>query len=556
MKCFCKNTKKTIFQMNQNQLLSPSQILFLYIGFSIVYISGLFIPLMENDSAQHASMAMRMALNNDFLNIFKGENPYLDKPHMHFWLAALSMKVFGINHVAYRIPALLCLALGAFSTKKLTDLLYNNSNTSYVASLIFLSAQTIILSAHDVRTDAVLTGFIIFSVWQFVKFIKTQTFLSVILAGLGTALAFSSKGLMAIVIIGFCIFAYLLYSREWKKFFNFKIIIAAISFAIGILPILYAYQHQFGEEGIRFILFNQSVNRLTASGFEETSPDYFFFFHTLLWAFLPFSLAFYFGVFEKTAFFIKNRFRKIDGVEFLTLGGFWLVMIVFSASKFKLPHYLNGLIAVLAILTSAYLFELFRKNSVKKIKILYIVQLIVVFGTILGVGLLTYFFTGVPNIVMYVLVVLIFIYLIIKIFTKEDIFKKYVFVSLVFAVGVNIFLNTQFYPVLTQYQGSLRLADYVNKNNIEKDKIFMLKGYEPWAFDFYTKRNTPRVEGNTLKKGDYLVIYDEQLKDLGRKYKVVDQENHYRITRLSLKFLNPKTRSEQYEKMSLIQMMD
>ena len=539
--------------MNQNQLLSPRQILFLYIGFSIVYISGLFIPLMENDSAQHASMAMRMALNNDFLNIFKGENPYLDKPHMHFWLAALSMKAFGINHVAYRIPALLCLALGAFSTKKLTDLLYNNSNTSYVASLIFLSAQTIILSAHDVRTDAVLTGFIIFSVWQFVKFIKTQTFLSVIFAGLGTALAFSSKGLMAIVIIGFCIFAYLLYSREWKKFFNFKIIIAAISFAIGILPILYAYHHQFGEEGIQFILFNQSVNRLTASGFEETSPDYFFFFHTLLWAFLPFSLAFYFGVFEKTAFFIKNRFRKIDSAEFLTLGGFWLVMIVFSASKFKLPHYLNGLIAVLAILTSAYLFELFRKNSVKKIKILYIIQLVVVFGTMLGVGLLTYFFTGVPNIVMYVLGVLIFIYLIIKIFTKEDIFKKYVFISLVFAVGVNIFLNTQFYPVLTQYQGSLRLADFVNKNNIEKDKIFMLKGYEPWAFDFYTKRNTPRVEENTLKKGDYLVIYDEQLKDFGKKYKVIDKENHYRITRLSLKFLNPKTRSEQYEKMSLIQ---
>jgi len=238
------------------------------------------------------------------------------------------------------------------------------------------------------------------------------------------------------------------------------------------------------------------------------------------------------------------------------LGGLWLVMIVFSASKFKLPHYLNGLIAVLAILTSAYLFELFRKNSVKKIKVLYVIQLVVVFGTMLGVGLLTYFFTGVPNIAMYVPVVLIFIYLIIKIFAKEDIFKKYVFVSLVFAVGVNIFLNTQFYPVLTQYQGSLRLADYVNKNKIEKDKIFMLKGYEPWAFDFYTKRNTPRVEQNTLKKGDYLVIYDEQLKDFGKKYKVVDQENHYRITRLSLKFFNPKTRSEQYEKMSLIQIVE
>jgi len=542
--------------MNQNQLLSPSQILFLYIGFSIVYISGLFIPLMENDSAQHASMAMRMALENDFLNIMKGDSPYLDKPHMHFWLAAISMKMFGINHIAYRIPALLCLALGAFSTKKLTEQLYENKNMGSVASLIFLSAQTIILSAHDVRTDAVLTGFIIFSLWQFIKFIKTQNILNVILAGLGTAIAFSSKGLMAIVIIGFCVFAYLLYSREWKKFFNFKIIIAALSFFVGIIPVLYAYHHQFGEEGIRFILFNQSVNRLTASGFEETSPDYSFFFHTLLWAFLPFSLAFYVGIFEKSAFFLKNRFRKTEGVEFLTLGGFWLVMLLFSASKFKLPHYLNGLIAVLAVFTASYLFDIFKRNQVKKIKVLYIIQLVVVFGTLLGVGLLTYFFTGVDHIIMYTVAVLIFIYLMMIIFKKEDLFKKYVFMSLVFAIGVNIFLNTQFYPVLTQYQGSYRLAQSVNNERIAKDRIFATTGSESWAFDFYTKRNTSRTDVDKLKKGDYFVIYKDALQSVNRKYKIVLQENDYRITRLSLKFLNPKTRPEQFDKIYLIQILD
>lgn len=542
--------------MNKMLLISPRQLLFLYIGFALVYISGLFIPLMENDSAQHASMAMRMVLNNDFFTIYKGENPYLDKPHLHFWLAAISMKIFGINHIAYRIPALLALLLGVYSTKKLADLLYKNENTSHLASLIFLSAQTIILSAHDVRTDAVLTGFIIFSIWQFVKFIQSQSVTYAILAGLGTALAFSSKGLMAVVIIGLCIFSYLLYSKEWKNFFNLKIFFTLIFFIIGITPVLYAYQHQFGEEGIKFILFNQSLNRLTANGFKETSPDYFFFFHTLLWAFLPFSLAFYFGVFEKTAFFIKNKFKKIEGVEFLTLGGFWMVMLIFSVSKFKLPHYLNGLIAVLAILTSAYLFDIYRRNCIKKIKILYIIQLVVILSAFVGTGLLTYFFTGIHNIVFYLLFCLVMMYLLVKIFTKEDLFKKYVFISLIFSIGVNIYLNTQFYPVLTQYQGSLKMAEFVNKNKIDKEKILMLKGYEPWAFDFYTRRNTLRVDENTLKKGDYLVIYNEHLNLVKKNYQFIDTENHYRITRLSLKFLNPKTRPEQYEKISLIQILD
>ena len=242
--------------MAQDTLLSNRQLIFLYIGFAIVYISGLFIPLMQNDSAQHATMAMRMALNSDFLNIYKGDNPYLDKPHMHFWLAAVSMKLFGINPVAYRIPALLCLALGAFSTKKLAELLYGNKNLGHTAALMFLSAQTVILSAHDVRTDAVLTGFVIFAIWQFVKFIKTQKLVFVILAGLGTAVAFSSKGLMTLVIISFSVFAYLLYSREWTRFFNFKIIAGAVSFAVGVSPMLYAYHHQFGVDGIKLSLIH------------------------------------------------------------------------------------------------------------------------------------------------------------------------------------------------------------------------------------------------------------------------------------------------------------
>lgn len=538
--------------MAQDTLLSNRQLISLYIGFTIVYISGLFIPLMQNDSAQHATMAMRMALNNDFLNIYKGDNPYLDKPHMHFWLAALSMKLFGINHVAYRIPALLCLALGAFSTKKLAELLYENKNLGHVAALIFLSAQTIILSAHDVRTDAVLTGFVIFAIWQFVKFIKTQNLLFAVLAGLGTAVAFSSKGLMTLVIISFSVFAYLLYSREWKRFFNVKIIAAAVSFVVGISPMLYAYHHQFGVDGIKFILLGQSVARMTGDGFTATNSDYLFFFHTLLWAFLPFSLLFYVGVFERTKFFSTSEFKKTAGAEFLTLGAFWMVMLVFSFSKFKLPHYLNGLIAVLAIFTAAYLFHLYRNTEIKKIKVLWIIQLVVIFASIIGLGLLINSFTGIPNVGMYLPTALVFAFLIYRIFGSENLFSKYTYVSLLFAIGVNLFLNTQFYPVLTQYQGSIKLAEYVSVHRLDKKNIYMLKKDEAWAFDFYTKRNTPRIEETQLKPGDLVVVYDSALKDFKIPYEIVSSADNFRITKLSLKFLDPAKRPNQLSKIYLI----
>ncbi len=58
---------------------------------------------MENDSAQHATMAMRMANPGNFLEIYKGDNPYLRQTALaFFWLEASSMKIFGISHIAYR----------------------------------------------------------------------------------------------------------------------------------------------------------------------------------------------------------------------------------------------------------------------------------------------------------------------------------------------------------------------------------------------------------------------------------------------------------------------
>ena len=85
-----------LFIQFMSPILSNKNLTFLYALLALVYVSGLFIPLMENDSAQHATMAMRMYLQNDFVHLFRGFNEYLDKPHMHFWLAALSFKIFGV----------------------------------------------------------------------------------------------------------------------------------------------------------------------------------------------------------------------------------------------------------------------------------------------------------------------------------------------------------------------------------------------------------------------------------------------------------------------------
>lgn len=111
-------------------MISATRYWFLLSLTVLVYILGLFVTLFENDSAQFAVMAMRMVQENDFVNLFKGPNDYLDKPHMHYWLAALSFKIFGIHDWAYRIPAILVTLLGAYSCYGLGKLLYNKDALS------------------------------------------------------------------------------------------------------------------------------------------------------------------------------------------------------------------------------------------------------------------------------------------------------------------------------------------------------------------------------------------------------------------------------------------
>ncbi len=548
--------------------LSKKIIYILYTLIAMVYISGLFIPLMENDSAQHATMAMRMYLQNDFINLYRGFDEYLDKPHMHFWLAALSFKIFGVTQWAYRIPALLFTLLGAYSTFRLAKEFYSEK-AGHPASLIFLTSQAIILANHDVRTDAVLTGAAIFAIWQWVKYLKYKKVLYAILGGLGTAVAFSTKGQLAIFFIGSTLLFYVLYSRKWAAVFNWKLLIGMAAFFLGILPMLYAYYLQFdlhpekvihGQSnisGVRFIFWDQSFNRMTASGFEAPNTDYFFFFHTLLWAFLPWAMIAYVAIFDRTRQFIKIRFQYREGMEFLSLGGFWFIMLVINMSKSKLPHYMNSLFPILAILLAGYLVYLFDSSKEKMIKILLGIQyFIITLGTILAMILITQVFP-LPGIYLLIVYILLLLFLMFAVFKKAEPIAKIIIISVLFSVFVNFSLNTQFYPNLLRYQAGNNMVEIIKKEKIDIDKVYILDKNYSWSLNFYTERETPSVSLEELKnrKDLWLFVYGKDLEGLeneGIKWDQSFEVPYYRITMLSLKFLNPATREGELKKAYLV----
>lgn len=541
--------------------------LFLYALLVIVYLMGLGIPLMENDSAQHATMAMRMYLDNDFLHIYKGGKDYLDKPHLHFWLAALAFKLFGLSDWAYRIPSLIFTVLAAYSCFKLAKEFYGKQ-AGHSAALVFLTAQAIILANHDVKTDAVLTGAITFSIWQFIVFIKQNSLKNIVLGAFGLGLAFSTKGHLGVFFIGVCLLTHLCYTKKWRVLWSWKIIVALFTFILTILPVLYAYYVQFDlhpekiingrthNSGVQFILWNHSFDRLKAKH-EMQSPSYFFFFHTFLWVFLPWSILAVSALFYQ----LKARFRLQPNPEIITSVGVLVIFLVISFSKYKLPHYLNGLLPLVAVLVSGYLVALSKQKSEKTIRILLYIQYAIT-SVLVAISLFLIGFSfSKPSLFYGVLDVVLLGVLIWFLLQKMTRLKRLLSVSICTMILVNFCLNTQFYPKLLKYQSGNEMAKIIKKQHINPANVYRLLGRNSWSLDFYTQQTVPTVLVNKvkqhLKSGDWLFFYSEDLDKIKQhdiSWTEAYQTNYFPVSELEIPFLNPKTRDKTLQKAYLVKL--
>ena len=528
--------------MNFKENLLSEKLLFALI--SLVYLLGLFIPVMENDSAQHATMAMDIFQRNDFSHLFKGFQPYLDKPHLHFWLAALSFKIFGLHAWSYRIPALLFTALSAISCYKLALIFYSKKAARY-ASLIFLSGQAVILSNHDVRTDAVLTGATIFAVWQLVAYFNTEKLKNIIFGAIGLAMAFSSKGQLGVFVIATAVGVHLIQKNKLIALFNWKVLIGLLVLLTTISPVLYAYYIQFGTQGIQFILWNQSFDRMTGTGFGPKHIDHFFFFHTLLWAFLPWGILVYFAFYYKIKSFVKTRFKNSHNNELMTSIGVLLILIVISTSKSKLPHYLNSILPLVSVLMAGYLTrDNFKTKELKTIAYTQLVILTLVY--IAAWALLLFVFPVNPIVLLLFLGVSFIMFYNIK--AQNEIFKKLLHGSILLSIALNLFLNATFYPNLLNYQSGIKASSLISENNIPLNQLYKIDNIHTWSLDFYSQRLTPTLTSTSSSeelKGKWFYLEDKQYRSLiekGVSFDEIYKIPHFRITKLTLKFLNPTTR--------------
>ena len=542
-----------------------------YTVLAAVLIAGLFIPLMDNDAGEYALIALNMAQKNDFLNIIRKGQDYLDKPHLLFWLSAISFKIFGIYGWAYKLPSLIFSAVAIYSTTRMGTILFNKK-TGILAGLVLGYSQAFIIANYDVRTDAILTGATIYAIYRFISFSADKKYRHIILGSLGLALAVGTKGLIAVIVTGLVIVLHMLYHKRIKELFNWRWLSSIIWFFIFLSPFLICYYLQFdahpekttngvkGMSGIKFLLWTQSFERLAGQRNMVNNADPFFFLHTFLWAFLPWSIIAYYETFRDWIVTLKNKFGVTNHIQFALSGSALLIMLLMSTSQFKLPHYINIIFPLFAIITAKAIYRLIEeKGNISnwvRISFYVICAVYVLAGILLNVWAFP-----LSNWIWIIAAFAAVSFLIFIIFYSASFPLKPVFVTMLTAGFVNFILNTNFFPRLLSYQGSSRLAEYVNRNNISKNDIFGFTDRSYYAFDFYIQKDVPEPGIDVLKQlavnneTFYVLTDKEKLPELKAAIIPVRPVNvapHFHVSNLNIKFLNPNTRASSLDSLWLM----
>src|ERR1700761_6423561 len=205
----------------QKQLFSKTNFAILvFIGIAL-NATCFFNDILEPDGALYAFIAKQIAQTNDWLNLYDSGLNWLDKPHMPFWLAAISFKIFGATSFAYKLPSFLCWVLGIFYCYQLSKRLYNVA-VAQLSTLIYITLLYVIVANFDVRAEAYLTAFIIAAIYHLYRALDKKWVLHIILASVFCAAAIMTKGIFTVVTIAAGFVIYWIKTKQWNEFAKLK----------------------------------------------------------------------------------------------------------------------------------------------------------------------------------------------------------------------------------------------------------------------------------------------------------------------------------------------
>ena len=224
-----------------------------------VFIScfGLFIPIMEVDASQYASMSLELWQSHSLLQLTDLGEAYLDKPPLLFWLAGLSIHILGNSSFAFKLPSFLFAWGSVYALYRFT-ILYYPISIARLSALVYACSVAFLLFTNDIRTDTLMIALVVFSVWQLGEFLQKNKVIALYLATGFIALAMLAKGPIGLVVPCLAFGPNILLKRQWKSFIRWEIIFIPLILLLILSPMLIGLHQQWGMHGLIFFFWEQS----------------------------------------------------------------------------------------------------------------------------------------------------------------------------------------------------------------------------------------------------------------------------------------------------------
>ena len=308
------------------------------------YLNLWAVPLFDLDEGAFSEATREMFVRGDFISTYLDGVPRFDKPILIYWLQAICVWLFGVHEFSFRLPSALAAtgwvwAVFAF-TRRVRD-----ERTGLVAAIITATTLEVSVMGRAATADALLNLFIacsMFSVFLYWRERQRRWLLATFaLIGLG----FLTKGPVAVLIplaVSFLFFAIKGELKAWLKMVFDPVGIGL--FAVIALPWYVAEYLRQGDAFVQGFFFKHNLDRFSGS-MEQHGGGILYYPLVVLAGSLPF-----------TALLIKTlaRFRVLvkDDLGLFGLLWFLFVLVFFSLSGTKLPHYvlygLTGLFVLMA----------------------------------------------------------------------------------------------------------------------------------------------------------------------------------------------------------------
>ena len=536
----------------------------------LIYLIGMGIDIMDIDAAQYASMSREMLRNGSFLQVYDHGQNYLDKPPFLFWVSALSMKIFGANNFSYRFPSFLFALLALYSTFRFARLYYQKE-IAVLSSIILASCQAFFLINHDVRTDTILMGWVILSIWQLAEWYQNKRLLHFIIGCVAIAGGMMTKGPIALFVPIFAFGTHYFLQRNFSYFFKWQYLLGILIIAFLLIPMSIGLYHQFDlhpeklvngktdVSGLRFFFWTQSFGRITGESSWNNQAGIFFLLQNMMWAFLPWIIFFLIGLYVNIKQIIITKFSLTKKQEAITTGGFILTYLSLGMSKYQLPHYIFVVFPLAAIITAVFLYQLIYENKypalLKGLLNFHLGLSVLLFSALFL--LITFPFKTIPAYAS--IAVLFFLAGLLMLFIKK---RKspalIVLICLYTIMTINFFLNAYFYPALLAYQAGSSVGKWMKTNNINTEKTYFYQYDLMRSLDFYANGIVLRKDSlNDIKQNDYILTEETKLKDFDKSFKHFDilfKGIDYPVTRLKMNFILPQKREKELTRFVLIKM--